>query len=135
MNDLIHQVLSSDNIIGFRRFFIVYDYVAAGPSSQPATVNINLTNPATKWVAFKVKTTAPKRYCVRPNGGFIKAGDNVNVSIVYQPGEVNDPQERARHKFLVQAIFVDNDQVQLDQVVLTTVLVPFCEKGNMTYTD
>ncbi|OQV17252.1 putative Vesicle-associated membrane protein-associated protein A [Hypsibius exemplaris] len=86
-----------------------------GPSSQPATVNINLTNPATKWVAFKVKTTAPKRYCVRPNGGFIKAGDNVNVSIVYQPGEVNDAQERARHKFLVQAIFVENDAVQLEQ--------------------
>ncbi|XP_055355945.1 vesicle-associated membrane protein-associated protein B-like isoform X2 [Paramacrobiotus metropolitanus] len=87
-----------------------------GPSSQSATVTITLTNPSSKIVAFKVKTTAPKRYCVRPNGGVIKAGETVSVNIVYQPGDGNDAQERARHKFLVQGIFVDNDQVQLDQV-------------------
>lgn len=88
-----------------------------GPSNQSANVQITLTNPSTKWVAFKVKTTAPKRYCVRPNGGFIKSNESCSVNIAYQPGDgANDVAERLKHKFLVQAIFTDNDQVHLDQI-------------------
>ncbi|GAV08595.1 hypothetical protein RvY_18260 [Ramazzottius varieornatus] len=88
-----------------------------GPSNQPANVQIGLTNPSTKWVAFKVKTTAPKRYCVRPNGGFIRSNESCSVNIAYQPGDgPNDAAERLKHKFLVQAIFTDNDQVHLDQI-------------------
>jgi hypothetical protein len=35
-------------------------------------------------VAFKVKTTAPKRYCVRPNSSVIKAHESIEVRIVMQ---------------------------------------------------
>jgi len=32
-----------------------------------------------KRVCFKVKTTAPKQYCVRPNGGFVESGQSIKV--------------------------------------------------------
>jgi len=35
-------------------------------------------------VAFKVKTTAPKRYCVRPNSSVIKAHESIEVRITMQ---------------------------------------------------
>ena len=44
------------------------------------TANLKLTNPTDKNVCFKVKTTAPKRYCVRPNSGFVEPHGVVEVA-------------------------------------------------------
>ena len=44
-----------------------------------------LTNTSAKSVAFKVKTTAPKRYCVRPNSSVIKPQESIEVRILMQP--------------------------------------------------
>ncbi len=41
---------------------------------------IKLHNPTDKKVCFKVKTTAPKKYCVRPNSGIIQPQDSVSVA-------------------------------------------------------
>lgn len=38
-----------------------------------------MRNPNPEPVAFKVKTTAPKQYCVRPNSGRIEANGSVDV--------------------------------------------------------
>lgn len=43
-----------------------------------------LKNTSEYAVAFKVKTTAPKRYCVRPNSSVIKAHESLEVRIVMQ---------------------------------------------------
>jgi len=32
---------------------------------------MKLTNPSETKVCFKIKTTAPKKYCVRPNSGVL----------------------------------------------------------------
>lgn len=34
-------------------------------------------------IAFKVKTTAPIRYCVRPNTGIIPPGKSIDVQSMY----------------------------------------------------
>lgn len=44
------------------------------------TSELKLVNPSEQKVCFKVKTTAPKRYCVRPNSGIIEPSQSVNVS-------------------------------------------------------
>ncbi|KAG5325280.1 VAPB protein, partial [Pseudoatta argentina] len=47
-----------------------------GPfTGGPVTSYIKLINPTNKKVYFKIKTTAPKRYCVRPNSGALKPKD------------------------------------------------------------
>eukprot|EP00958_Prasinococcus_capsulatus_P027177 scaffold5297_cov374-Prasinococcus_capsulatus_cf.AAC.2 len=38
-----------------------------------------LSNESLTDSAFKVKTTAPKKYCVRPNTGYVKAGQTIEV--------------------------------------------------------
>ncbi|KAG8456185.1 hypothetical protein GDO86_002109 [Hymenochirus boettgeri] len=51
-----------------------------GPFTDVVTTNLKLSNPTDKNVCFKVKTTAPRRYCVRPNSGVIDSGSSINVS-------------------------------------------------------
>ena len=43
----------------------------AGPFSGVVTATLTLRNPSNEKVGFKVKTTAPKQYCVRPNSGIV----------------------------------------------------------------
>ena len=52
----------------------------SGPFSEVVTSNLQLFNPSDKRVCFKVKTTAPRRYCVRPNSGIVEPQSTVNVS-------------------------------------------------------
>ncbi|ORX66024.1 PapD-like protein, partial [Linderina pennispora] len=66
---------------------------------------LRLTNKNNSPVAFKVKTTAPKQYCVRPNAGRIESGDAVEVQIVLQPMQEEFPADhKCRDKFLIQSI-------------------------------
>ncbi|KAM6953250.1 vesicle-associated membrane protein-associated protein A isoform 2-T2 [Aplochiton taeniatus] len=80
-----------------------YDLKFKGPFSEVVTSSLSLRNPLDRRVCFKVKTTAPRRYCVRPNSGLIEPGDAVSVSVMLQPFEY-DPTEKNRHKFMVQSL-------------------------------
>uniref|UniRef100_A0A3B3BZF4 MSP domain-containing protein n=1 Tax=Oryzias melastigma TaxID=30732 RepID=A0A3B3BZF4_ORYME len=73
------------------------------PFTDVVTATLKLTNPTDRNVCFKVKTTAPRRYCVRPNSGIIDAGTSINVSVMLQPFDY-DPNEKSKHKFMVQSL-------------------------------
>jgi len=75
-----------------------------GPFTDVVTATLKLANPTDRKICFKVKTTAPKRYCVRPNSGLIEPKDAVTVSVMLQPFEY-DPAEKNKHKFMVQTMF------------------------------
>ncbi|KAL6489006.1 hypothetical protein MHYP_G00027470 [Metynnis hypsauchen] len=75
-----------------------------GPFTDVVTTNLKLRNPSDRKVCFKVKTTAPRRYCVRPNSGIIEPGASVTISVMLQPFDY-DPNEKSKHKFMVQTIF------------------------------
>lgn len=81
-----------------------------GPFNEVVTADLKLTNPSDKKVCFKVKTTAPKRYCVRPNSGVLDSKCAVTVSVMLQPFEY-DPNEKNKHKFMVQTMFAPGDKV------------------------
>jgi len=51
-----------------------------GPFTEVVSADLKLTNPSEDQVAFKVKTTAPRRYAVRPNSGVLNAGETVTVA-------------------------------------------------------
>ncbi|XP_065363239.1 vesicle-associated membrane protein/synaptobrevin-binding protein isoform X1 [Calliphora vicina] len=74
-----------------------------GPFTSPVITTLKLTNPSDETILFKIKTTAPKRYCVRPNFGWVAPNDNVSVEICLQPFNF-DPFEKNKHKFMVQSI-------------------------------
>ncbi|XP_066508414.1 vesicle-associated membrane protein-associated protein A-like [Hoplias malabaricus] len=75
-----------------------------GPFTDVVTATLKLTNPSDRKVCFKVKTTAPRRYCVRPNSGTIDPGAFLTISVMLQPFDY-DPNEKSKHKFMVQTIF------------------------------
>ena len=54
-----------------------------GPFNDVITANLVLSNPSNKTVLFKVKTTAPKQYCVRPNSGVLEPGKHQTVAGFY----------------------------------------------------
>ncbi|XP_032377577.1 vesicle-associated membrane protein-associated protein B isoform X2 [Etheostoma spectabile] len=86
-----------------------------GPFTDVVTATLKLTNPTDRNVCFKVKTTAPRRYCVRPNSGVIDAGNSVNVSVMLQPFDY-DPNEKSKHKFMVQSMLAPYDMTDMEGV-------------------
>lgn len=62
---------------------------------------LKLTNKSSGHVAFKVKTTAPKSYIVKPSSGTIGPGESthVDITLTMQPS----PGDGSNHRFLVQA--------------------------------
>lgn len=51
-----------------------------GPFTEVVTANLNLRNPSNNPVIFKVKTTAPKQYCVRPNSGLLQPSAAADIA-------------------------------------------------------
>jgi len=75
-----------------------------GPFTQAVYSYMKLKNPSDKKVCFKIKTTAPKRYCVKPNSGVVDPNTEVSIAVSLQPFEF-DPNEKNKHKFMVQSMF------------------------------
>lgn len=74
-----------------------------GPFKSMITSYLKLKNPTDMSVCFKIKTTAPKRYCVRPNSGVIEPKGVMDIAVCLQPFEY-DPNEKNKHKFMVQTM-------------------------------
>lgn len=53
--------------------------IGLGPFNQAITSHMLLKNPTDKPILFKIKTTAPKRYCVRPNSGLLDPNNLIEV--------------------------------------------------------
>ncbi|KAH8246243.1 hypothetical protein KR038_006600 [Drosophila bunnanda] len=81
-----------------------------GPSSKDLVIK----NPAKKQsVAFKLKTTSPHMFFVRPNVGVLGPDQTVTVNIIMQPTVPEDCQKR--HKFLVMAALASGNDINLQE--------------------
>ncbi|KAG2498089.1 hypothetical protein HYH03_003847 [Edaphochlamys debaryana] len=66
-----------------------------------ATITVN--NPNAQRVAFKIKTTAPKKYVVRPSSGVVEPHSNVSVQVIMQAQKEYAPEfANCKDKFMVQ---------------------------------
>ncbi|CAL1297108.1 unnamed protein product [Larinioides sclopetarius] len=86
-----------------------------GPFTDVVTSYLKLMNPIDRRVCFKVKTTAPKKYCVRPNSGVLEPKQVVNVAVMLQPFDYN-PSEKNKHKFMVQTMIMPDGDVNVDNL-------------------
>ncbi|KAK4704405.1 hypothetical protein P7C70_g1797, partial [Phenoliferia sp. Uapishka_3] len=77
------------------------------PLTQLVKQTLTIANPNSSPIAFKVKTTAPKQYCVRPNSGRVEAGESCQVQVLLQPMKEDPaPGTKCRDKFLVQSVII-----------------------------
>ncbi|XP_039022544.1 vesicle-associated protein 2-2-like [Hibiscus syriacus] len=67
---------------------------------------IQLTNNTDQYVAFKVKTTSPKKYCVRPNTGIVKPKSTYDFTVTMQAQSVAPPDLMCKDKFLIQSTVI-----------------------------
>ncbi|EKD16483.1 uncharacterized protein L3040_001218 [Drepanopeziza brunnea f. sp. 'multigermtubi'] len=81
------------------------------PFTSEVSQSLKIRNPNHTPVAFKVKTTAPKQYCVRPNSGRIEPGKEVEVTVLLQAMKQEPPLDvKCRDKFLVQSVAITADK-------------------------
>ncbi|KAJ9185912.1 hypothetical protein P3X46_005486 [Hevea brasiliensis] len=67
---------------------------------------VQLTNSTYDNVAFKVKTTSPKKYCVRPNVGIILPKSTREFIVTMQAPKATSNEKVCKDKFLIQSIVV-----------------------------
>lgn len=67
---------------------------------------VQLANESDQYVAFKVKTTSPKKYCVRPNIGIVKPNSRSNFTVTMQAQRSMPPDMQCKDKFLIQSTVV-----------------------------
>ncbi|XP_059652621.1 vesicle-associated protein 2-2-like isoform X2 [Cornus florida] len=67
---------------------------------------VQLFNNSNHHVAFKVKTTSPKKYCVRPNTGTIDPKSTCEFTVTMQAQRLVPPDMVCKDKFLVQTTVV-----------------------------
>jgi DNA-directed RNA polymerase I, II, and III subunit RPABC2 len=70
--------------------------------NQEAVFMLKVTNTTSSAVAFKVKTTAPKNYLVKPSAGVLAANGDAEIKITLNK-QTSDPSAN-NDRFLVQAV-------------------------------
>nr|AFK34520.1 unknown [Lotus japonicus] len=70
--------------------------------------SLQLTNKTDEYVAFKVKTTNPKKYCVRPNTGVVLPRSTCDVKVTMQAQKEAPPDMQCKDKFLLQCVKVND---------------------------
>lgn len=92
--------LNPPNTLGFTR-----------PLTQLVKRSLTITNHNSQPIAFKVKTTAPKLYCVRPNSGRVEPGESLEVAVMLQAmREEPHLSMKCKDKFLIQSTIITPDK-------------------------
>ncbi|XP_027337661.1 vesicle-associated protein 2-1-like [Abrus precatorius] len=68
--------------------------------------DLKVLNNTEHYVAFKVKTTSPKKYFVRPNTGVIHPWDSCIIRVTLQAQQEYPQDMQCKDKFLLQTIIV-----------------------------
>ncbi|CAA0842687.1 Vesicle-associated protein 1-3 [Striga hermonthica] len=88
------------------------DFIGIQPSElkfpfelkKQSSCYMQLSNKTDQYIAFKVKTTNPKKYCVGPNAGVVLPNSACNVRVTLQAQEEAPLDMQCRDKFLVQSV-------------------------------
>ncbi|KAJ9700123.1 hypothetical protein PVL29_005787 [Vitis rotundifolia] len=81
---------------------------------KQSSCSIHLVNKSDQYLAFKVKTTSPKGYCVRPNTGVVKPKAECDVMVTMQAQRVAPPDMQCKDKFLIQSTVVPYSTTETD---------------------
>lgn len=84
-------------------------------SNNELTGNVHILNVSKKAVTYKVKTTAPDKYRVRPSSGTLSPITSANINVVIQKGQQIQPVNK--DKFLVMCMALpDGEPLTADEI-------------------
>ncbi|KAK8651996.1 hypothetical protein V6N13_141567 [Hibiscus sabdariffa] len=81
---------------------------------KQSSCSVRLTNNTDQYVAFKVKTTSPKQYCVRPKVGIVMPESICDFTVTMQAQLEAPPDMICRDKFLIQSTVVPVGTIDAD---------------------
>ncbi|KAJ6791308.1 vesicle-associated protein 2-1 [Iris pallida] len=85
---------------------------------KPSYCNLKVVNNTEHHVAFKVKTTSPRKYFVRPNTSVVQPWDSCTITVTLQAQKEYPPDMQCKDKFLLQSTKVppstDIDEIPQD---------------------
>jgi hypothetical protein len=84
--------------------YVCMNDIFIGPFIDVVTSPLSISNPTEKTIAFKMMVTAPKHYCCRPNIGYVRPGDTVELQVMVEPMKDEKKIEQEKHKFMIQVI-------------------------------
>ncbi|XP_010538476.1 PREDICTED: vesicle-associated protein 2-1-like [Tarenaya hassleriana] len=90
--------------------------------------DLKVANKTEHYVAFKVKTTSPKKYFVRPNTGVIQPWDSCIIRVTLQAQREYPLDMQCKDKFLLQSTIVP-PHTDVDELPQDT----FTKEGGKTY--
>ncbi|KAJ4767299.1 Vesicle-associated protein 1-1 [Rhynchospora pubera] len=96
---------------------------------KQSSCSIHLVNKSDEYVAFKVKTTSPKRYCVIPNIGVILPMSSSDFTVMMLGQKTAPPDMQLKDKFLVQVTVVPFGTTKED------IIPEFFSKGSGRYIE
>ncbi|XP_075659991.1 vesicle-associated protein 2-2 [Castanea sativa] len=79
-----------------------------------SSCSVRLANNTHHYVAFKVKTTSPKKYCVRPNVGVISPKSTCEFTVTMQAQRTAPLDMVCKDKFLIQSTIVPAGTIDED---------------------
>ena len=87
---------------------------AVDPFTSSVVTHIKLTNPSRWRLCFKIKTTSPKQFTVKPNSGVLEPSDEVQIVVrLWQPSKTD---ETTKHQFMVQSTFAPEGEINQDTI-------------------
>lgn len=85
---------------------------------KPSYCILKVANNTEHHVAFKVKTTSPRKYFVRPNNSIVQPWDSCTITVTLQAQKEYPPDMQCKDKFLLQSTKVppssDIDEIPPD---------------------
>ncbi|XP_054823006.1 vesicle-associated protein 2-1-like isoform X2 [Prosopis cineraria] len=82
---------------------------------KPSFCEIKVSNNTGHHVAFKVKTTSPKKYFVRPNTGIVQPEDSCIIRVTLHVQHEYPTEVQRKDKFLLQSTVV-NPNTKVDEL-------------------
>ena len=87
------------------------EIIFSASSGGDFTARVQLTNTSDKIAAYKMKTTSPEKYRVRPSTGSLGQGQSITIEIHVSRSQVQNTASLLRDKFLITAITLDSSQM------------------------
>ncbi|MQM05966.1 hypothetical protein Taro_038785 [Colocasia esculenta] len=92
--------MSSGELLGIEPLELKFPFEL----KKQISCSLRLSNKNEDYVAFKVKTTNPKKYCVRPNTGVVPPHSTCDVIVTMQAQRDAPIDMQCKDKFLVQSV-------------------------------
>merc|ERR1719317_494449 len=93
------------------------EVVFSSKEAGDLTGRVQIQNISRKIVGYKIKTTSPEKYRVRPSIGSLSPGLTATVEIHVSGGQATStPSSLVRDKFLITAVFLESSELGQQQL-------------------